>query len=171
MPAPAGPGPRKRPRKWRTFAFLTAARFCADFFAAADFFVGAAALPAMPAKAPTSAQIATIAPILPRPGRFMRCSFGLGFRGRASTGGVRRIDARRMSCVREAHAHYRPTPLGVLGPRPAAVRLGRLAHDRQPQTGPRHRARMLRAEEAVEDMRQVFLVEAGAVVAHRQLAV
>src|SRR4051812_41246783 len=49
--------------------------------------------------------------------------------------------------------------------------LGGLAHDRQPETGPRQRTRAVRAEEALEHARQVAGFEARAVVAHAERAV
>ena len=59
----------------------------------------------------------------------------------------------------------------VRGLDPAAVRLGRLADDRQAEAGAGHAARAVGAVEAVEDVRQVGLVEPGPVVADRERAV
>ena len=57
-----------------------------------------------------------------------------------------------------------------LGGRGAAVRLGRLAHDREAEPGARLRARRRGAVEAVEDAREVLLGDTGAVILDDHLA-
>ena len=55
--------------------------------------------------------------------------------------------------------------------RPPAVRDGDLPDDREPEARARPAARRTGAIEAVEDVRKVFLVDAGPVVTHAQRAV
>ena len=50
------------------------------------------------------------------------------------------------------------------------VRLGEVAHEREPEARAGHRARAGRAIEAVEHARQVLVGDAGAVVAHLEAA-
>ncbi len=71
----------------------------------------------------------------------------------------------------EVDRHQRPAARGVGGGRGAVVRLGGLAHDRQPEPRAGRGARGPRPVEAVEHERQVRLLKAPAVVAHREAAV
>src|SRR5436190_1921725 len=70
----------------------------------------------------------------------------------------------------EAHGDDCAAARRVRGDRPSAAGLGRLPHDRQPEARPRQRPGALRAKEAVEHVWEVVVLEAWAVVAHRQLA-
>src|SRR4030095_786363 len=54
--------------------------------------------------------------------------------------------------------------LGALGDDLAAVGLGYLPDDREPEARPRHRPRRTRPVEAIEDVRQVGIVDARAVI-------
>src|SRR5438270_3561922 len=78
---------------------------------------------------------------------------------------IRRWSLRRGQGDREPRAARR-----ALDGRLAAVRLGRLAHDREAEPGARLRARGGGAVEAVEDPRQVLLGDAGALVGDDDLA-
>src|SRR5262249_33369229 len=66
----------------------------------------------------------------------------------------------------EAHPHERSSPRRVLGLHETPRRLGGLLDDREAQARSGHPAGALRAVEAVEDVRQIGLGEAGAVVAN-----
>ena len=56
----------------------------------------------------------------------------------------------------------------MLGDHVTAVRLRHLTNDRQPEPGPRHPARPTGAVETVEDVREVLVRDARAVVSHRE---
>src|SRR5690349_13410769 len=70
----------------------------------------------------------------------------------------------------ETQPHERPAVPGVLGLHRAAMRLGHLADDREPEAGAGHRARRGRAVEAIEDEGTVLVGESRPVVPHLQLA-
>ena len=72
---------------------------------------------------------------------------------------------------RQAEADERPAAVGALGGHLAAVGLGHLPDDGEPEPGAGLPARRGRAVEAVEDVRQVVLVDARPVVADGHLAV
>src|SRR6185312_12020603 len=73
--------------------------------------------------------------------------------------------------VCEPEAEERAAAGRLLGGDAAAVRLRHLAHDRETEARARQRARRGRAIEAVEHVYAVVRRDAGAVVAHAQLAV
>ncbi len=85
-------------------------------------------------------------------------------RGRRARGRCGVLGSRRQ---RELEARARGR---ALGGRRAAVRLRRLAHDREPQPGARLRPRGRGAVEAVEDPRQVLLRDSRAVVGDDDVA-
>ena len=93
---------------------------------------------------------------------------GMDCAAAAARSGSKRADAQRRA---EADAQQRPAAGRVLGSDTAAVGLGGLAHDRQAEPRAGQLARAPGAVEAVEDVRQVGLVEAGPVVADGELAV
>ena len=75
-----------------------------------------------------------------------------------------------MSRAVEAEPYDRAAVSRRSRPRPAAVRLGDLAHDREAEPRAGHRAGIGRAVEAVEDERPVLVGEPWPVIAHAQLA-
>src|SRR5204863_8727192 len=83
-------------------------------------------------------------------------------------GSVSRLGLGRRRGRPEADGEQGAAPGRVLRTHEAAVRLSRLAHDRQAQPRPGHRPRAPGPVEAIEYVREVDLVEARPVVAHRQ---
>src|SRR3954469_3796433 len=84
---------------------------------------------------------------------------------RESLGGARPVGAG------ESEPHQGAPVLGALGADAAAVGLCHLFHDRQAQPGAGQLPRRRGAVEAVENVREVVLVDARAVIAHDHLAV